>query len=142
MPWRDGLFWLAIIAAGVYWGAAYLLLGRHPDPQWTQHLLYGVLIYPVLEEVVFRGLLQDLAHRHLGALRALKLGPLSHANILVSLLFTGLHFIYHPPLWAASVLAPSLIFGLLKDRTGRLIAPILLHMIYNAGDILVFRATF
>ena len=57
---------------------------------------------------------------------------------LVSLVFTGLHFINHPPAWAASVLIPSLIFGFFRDRTGRLLAPILLHVFYNSGFIWIF----
>jgi len=51
--------------------------------------------------------------------------------------FTGLHFIYQPPLWAALVLFPSLVFGFFKDRTRGLAAPIILHSFYNAGFLWV-----
>jgi len=137
--WQDSLFYAALGGALLVWLCMYLLFEPDPDPGWPlrepMRFLYPALLYPVVEELLFRGLLQDLAHRHLTPWR---LGPLSHANILVSLVFTGLHFIHHPPAWAASVLIPSLIFGFFRDRTGRLTAPILLHVFYNSGYIWVF----
>jgi len=36
------------------------------------------------------------------------------------------------------VFFPSLVFGYFKDRTGRLTAPILLHIFYNAGFLWLF----
>ncbi|MGD2074778.1 MAG: JDVT-CTERM system glutamic-type intramembrane protease [Gammaproteobacteria bacterium] len=137
--WVDPLFFAALAAAVVYWVVLYRTSGAGPDPGWPlrdpARFVYPALIYPIVEELVFRGLVQDLAHRHL---RPWHLGPLSHANILTSLLFTALHFVNHPPLWAAAVLAPSLIFGFFKDRTGRLAAPILLHVFYNSGYFWLF----
>lgn len=93
------------------------------------------LFYPVLEEVVFRGLIQELVQQTVSA-RAF--GPLSVANLLTSLLFTGLHFLTHTPLWAALVFFPSLVFGYFKDRHRSLRAPILLHVCYNAGFLWLF----
>ncbi len=137
--WRDPLFFVALAAALTYWLGLYLLTGRQPDLGWPLRepwrFVYPALLYPLVEELVFRGLIQDLAHQHL---RPWSLGPLTHANILTSLLFTALHFFSHPPLWAAAVLAPSLVFGLFKDRSGRLAAPILLHAFYNSGYFWLF----
>ena len=99
--------------------------------------LLPVLLYPVVEEIVFRGLVQELVHEYISQR---VLGPLSIANILTSCLFTGLHFLYHAPLWAALVFFPSLVFGFFKDRSGRLTAPILLHSFYNAGFLWLFSA--
>ena len=94
-----------------------------------------VLCYPVLEEIVFRGLIQELVSDYLSRQ---SLGPLSVANLLTSVLFTALHFLYHPPLWAALVFFPSLVFGFFKDRTRQLTAPIILHIFYNAGFVWLF----
>ena len=139
--WQDPLFYGALAAALLVWLGMYLLFEPAIDPGWPLHdpwrFLYPALLYPVVEELVFRGLLQDLAHRHL---KPWRLGPLSHANILVSLLFTALHFINHTPLWAAAVLVPSLVFGLFKDRSGGLTAPIVLHVFYNSGYLWLFAA--
>ena len=96
-----------------------------------------MLVYPVLEEIVFRGLIQEFVHDYLSKAR---LGPLSHANLLTSVLFTGMHFVNHSPLWAALVFFPSLVFGFFKDRTQGLMAPIILHVFYNAGFLWLFSA--
>ncbi len=137
--WKDPLFFAAIGVALLYWGVLYAVTQPVPDPAWPLHdplrFIYPALLYPIIEELVFRGYLQELAHRRLAAWR---LGPLSHANILTSLLFTALHFINHPPLWAAAVFVPSLLFGFFKDRSGRLGAPILLHVFYNSGYFWLF----
>jgi membrane protease YdiL (CAAX protease family) len=137
--WRDPLFYLALAAALVYWAGVYFYSRPQPDLDWPLQaplrFLYPALLYPLVEELIFRGLIQDLAHRHLSAWR---LGPLTHANILTSLLFTALHFINHPPLWAAAVFLPSLVFGFFKDRTGTLAAPVVLHVFYNSGYFWLF----
>jgi membrane protease YdiL (CAAX protease family) len=137
--WRDRLFWLAVMAGPLCWLVLLLLL--KPAPHWTWPLaapvqyLLPVLVYPVLEEIVFRGLLQELAQEFISR-RAF--GPLSLANLLTSLVFTGFHFLNHAPLWAALVFFPSLVFGFFKDRYRTLTAPIVLHGFYNAGFLLLF----
>ena len=137
---RDRLFWLAVMAGPLCWLLLYLLL-RPATPQWSWPLaapadyLLPVLFYPVLEEIVFRGLLQELAQEFISRRT---FGPLSLANLLTSLVFTGFHFLNHAPLWAALVFFPSLVFGFFKDRHQTLAAPILLHGFYNAGFLLLF----
>lgn len=137
--WRDPLFYLALAAAVIFWTGLYLLLQPTPDPGWPLdaplRFLSAALLYPVVEELVFRGLIQDFFHQRL---KPWHVGPISHANLLTSLAFTALHFINHPPLWAAAVLIPSLIFGFFKDRTRGLGAPIALHVFYNTGYFWVF----
>ena len=141
LPCNDPLFLLAMAAGPVCWLTIYLIL--QPAVQWAWPLalpwqfLLPVVVYPVAEELVFRGLIQELLQEYLGIGR---LGPLSMANLLTSCLFTGLHFIYHPPVWAALVFFPSLVFGFFKERTAALTAPIILHAFYNAGFIWLFSA--
>ena len=138
---RDPLFHGALLAGPVSWLVLYPLLD--PVLRWDWPLtqpglfLMPALVYPVLEEIAFRGLLQELVHEHVS--RG-SLGPVTHANLLTSGVFTALHFIYHPPLWAALVLFPSLVFGFFKDRTQALVAPITLHVFYNAGFLWLFSA--
>lgn len=137
--WRDPLFYAAMAAGMVFWLILFALTDPQPDPGWALReplrFLVPALVYPVVEELVFRGLIQDLAQEYL---KPWRLGPLTHANILTSLLFTALHFINHPPLWAAGVLAPSLVFGFFRERTAGLAAPIVLHSFYNSGYFLIF----
>jgi len=137
--WQDPLFYAALMAGPLFWIALYLI--QQPVIQWgwprllPWQFLVPVVFYPLVEEMVFRGLLQELVH---GYISHRSLGPFSVANLLTSVVFTGMHFIYHAPVWAALVFFPSLVFGYFKDRTGRLTAPILLHIFYNAGFLWLF----
>ena len=127
------------MAGLLVWLALYFI--QQPTVQWgwpfvqPWPFLIPVLVYPLLEEIAFRGLIQELVRDFISRRFW---GPLSIANLLTSLLFTGMHFITHPPLWAALVLFPSLVFGFFKDRTNRLLAPIILHVFYNAGYFWLF----
>ena len=137
--WQDPLFFAALAAALLYWLTLYLITQPAVDAGWPfrepLRFLYPALLYPIVEEWIFRGFVQEFVHRHLQAWR---LGPLSHANILTSLLFTALHFINHAPLAAAMVFIPSLLFGFFKDRSGQLAAPVALHIFYNSGYFWLF----
>jgi membrane protease YdiL (CAAX protease family) len=136
---KDFLFLMALLAGPVCWLVLYVLYA--PVPDWDKPLEYPLwflklaLLYPVAEELLFRGLIQELVHDHIS--RA-AYGPLTLANLLTSVVFAAAHLIYHPPLWAVLVFFPSLVFGFFKERTGALTAPILLHAFYNAGYIWLF----
>ncbi len=137
--WRDPVFIGAIAAALFYWGLLSAISTPATDLAWPLReplrFLYPALLYPVIEEIIFRGWLQEFIQARF---RSWRLGPLTHANLFTSLVFTALHFINHPPLWAAAVFLPSLLFGLAKDRSGGLTAPILLHVFYNSGYFWLF----
>jgi membrane protease YdiL (CAAX protease family) len=141
LPWKDPLFLLAMAAGPACWLALCFILQPALQLSWPVafpwQFLLPVVVYPVAEEIVFRGLIQELSQEYLGNGG---LGPLSIANLLTSCLFTGMHFLYHPPVWAALVFFPSLVFGFFKERTGALTAPIVLHAFYNAGFIWLFSA--
>lgn len=139
---RDSQFWLAVCAAALVWGLGYLGFSPRPDWGWPVHrpsdVLYLVLLYPLLEELLFRGVLQGLLLKRT-ELQA-KVAGLTRANLVTSLIFTGLHFLMHPPLAAMAVLLPSLIFGYFRDRHGNLLAPILLHGYFNLGYFWIFAS--
>jgi len=131
---RDPHFLVAVTAGLVFWGLLALVAGvRAPGPggllSWPY--LYLGVVAPVLEELAFRGALQGwLLDTHYGQGRAL---GLTAANVTASVVFTAIHFAYHPPVWAAAVLFPSLVFGHLRDRTGSVLPAIYLHVFYNLG---------
>jgi len=135
---RDHLFWMALLAGPGVWLILYFWFPTHPrqndglDPWWTLLLLAG--LYPLLEEWLFRGLLQPqlLTYR---PLRTRLLG-LSNANLLTSLLFAAAHLFVQSPLWAAAVIVPSLIFGAFRDRYQSVVPAIILHSFYNLGYFL------
>lgn len=91
-----------------------------------------VLLYPITEEIFFRGLIQPYIANKTNR----KVGLLSLANIITSAIFSFLHFFSHPPIWAISIFIPSLAFGYCKDRYQTMHAPIILHIYYNFGYFL------
>ncbi|MCU7844784.1 MAG: JDVT-CTERM system CAAX-type protease [Candidatus Thiodiazotropha sp. (ex Monitilora ramsayi)] len=127
-------FFLAAVAAGpIIWFLVYAtsllpITGRDFS---ASQLLLLVLIYPVLEELAFRGLIQGYLSGVKGmSIRRVKL---TGANWVTSLLFTAAHIIYTPILLASLVFVPSLIFGELRDRYHSTIPSMILHCYYNLG---------
>jgi len=92
----------------------------------------------VLEEIVFRGGIQSALMTK--AFFARKWFQISFANVLTSVIFAGMHVFSQPPLWAAMVLLPSLVFGWARDRYITILPSIFLHALYNAGFVWFFVA--
>jgi len=140
---RDRHFILAIVLAIIVWGFMWWMgMGREPF-RWAldfpRAFLLSVVVYPVLEEMAFRGFIQSYLLIRPGFQK--RFYGLSRANIVTSFLFVALHFVNHLPLWALSVMAPSLIFGYFRDRYQSVIPAILLHCFYNAGYFSFFVST-
>ena len=91
-----------------------------------------VLLYPILEETLFRGMVQPALARRLSG----QFLNLSLANIVASGIFALTHLVNHDPVWAMVTFFPSLVFGFSQDRYKALQAPITLHCYYNAGYFL------
>jgi len=117
------------------WAALGLLLGPHlRAPAGWLAWASLLLVQPFLEELVFRGLLQGQALRLITADgQPRRWGPLTIANILVTVAFVALHLRAQPLAWALAVAAPSLVLGHLRERTGSVWPPMLVHAFYNAG---------
>jgi membrane protease YdiL (CAAX protease family) len=132
---RDTHAMLALLAAVPVWLALALWAGaymRYPTGVWAWASL--LLVQPVLEELVFRGILQGQALR-LMALNGepRRLGPVTLANVLVTVGFVALHLRSQPLAWALAVAGPSLVLGHLRERLGSVWPAMLVHVIYNAG---------
>jgi membrane protease YdiL (CAAX protease family) len=137
MAATDWQFYLVIagsVATGVFfwlWLPAGYADSIASDP-WR--LVSFLLIYPLLEEWVFRGVLQgELLKREWGKRRGI---GISNANLVTSVVFVLLHFINHPPLWAVAVFVPSLVFGHFRERHESLVTPMLLHSFFNLTYLL------
>jgi membrane protease YdiL (CAAX protease family) len=136
---HDKWFGAAVLAALGFWLGLILIFQVAPQPGvlWQQPSKYLMLllVLPVLEEVVFRGLVQDMLQRWVRQRRVLSL---SYANLLTSVGFVLAHLPFHPLLWTLAVFVPSLIFGFFKDRYNSLLPPVLLHVFYNIGYFLLY----
>jgi len=135
------LFWPLVVAAGV--AAAELqrllfdvqantiahetlgLLVASEDALWRAALLALVLIgAPIFEEVMYRGVLQQ-------TLRGAGLGPWM-AIAVTSALFALMHANVADSQAVVALCVLSLGFGWIYEKTGRLSAPIAMHMMFNS----------
>lgn len=128
-------------AGPVVWILLWVLNGNQFSltttlPLYT--LLLVIVVYPVLEEIVFRGALQGWLLSH-NKFATRFLPGITLANIITSLVFALFHLINQSPAWAFMIFFPSLVFGWARDRFGFLTASIALHSFYNAGFFLLFK---
>jgi len=135
---RDGQFYLCLGLGPLSWWFMSTLFPVRQDlglpPIAYFQLVLIILVYPVLEEIVFRGLLLEF----LGKRFSRRFGLLTVANLLTSIAFVVAHLIYSSWLWALLVFFPSLVFGYLKERHQSLLSPILMHGFYNLGYVWLF----
>jgi hypothetical protein len=133
--WLGDLHFALALVAGVLFWLALAALGKPGPAHGVAALGVLVLLQPLLEELLFRGLIQGkLLNRTWGQRR---FAGFTQANLATSMLFTTLHFASHPPLWAAGVLLPSMLFGYFRDRHDSVYPAIALHVFYNAGYFLL-----
>jgi len=98
--------------------------------------LSGVILYPVIEELAFRGFIQTwLLEKSI--FRNKPFLHISNANIVTSFLFASFHLFNQSPMWAALIFAPSLVFGYLRDRYDAVTPSIVIHAWYNLGFFLL-----
>jgi membrane protease YdiL (CAAX protease family) len=126
---------LALGLAVPVWAALGVLFGQrmHAPASWAAWASL-LLVQPLLEELVFRGILQGQALRlttRCGQPR--RLGPVTLANVLVTAGFVALHLRAQPLAWALAVAVPSLVFGHLRERFASVWPAVLVHAFYNAG---------
>jgi uncharacterized protein len=136
-PWTDAQLYL-LLAATVATGVAlwwYLPPGyAWPIASEPWRLFALLLLYPVVEEWLFRGLLQgELLSRRWGAVRHL---GFSRANLLTSTAFALVHLVNQPWTWVLAVFAPSLALGHFRERYGGIRMPVLLHIAFNLTYVL------
>lgn len=133
----DWQFWAAILLGPITWLALWWLAGKPvPDGIAIKVLLTAVILYPVIEELAFRGFIQTLLLEK-SIFRNTLMPKITNANIVTSFLFASFHFFNQPPLWAASIFFPSLVFGYLRDRYNAVVPSIVVHAWYNLGFLLL-----
>jgi membrane protease YdiL (CAAX protease family) len=109
-----------------------LLLDSDRDFWLAILLSLVILAVPVLEELLYRGLLQDALVR-IGLNRWLGIG-------LASLVFAFMHYTAAAPHAVAALFVLGVGFGWAYERTGRLLAPIVMHALFNLGNVLLAMA--
>lgn len=95
--------------------------------------LFGVLVAPAAEELLFRGFIYPVVERSSGA---------SVAVFATSLVFSLLHGVQYGWRWQNLILllVVGVVFGMIRARTGSIIPPTLVHSSYNASLFLMIFA--
>lgn len=90
----------------------------------------AVIIAPLIEEIVFRGVFQTSLLRVFRGMR----WP---ALLVASAVFSVIHFSVVPWQGLISLFVLGLVFGYVYERTGSLLTPILAHAVFNAANITI-----
>ena len=137
--WKDPVYSFVVLMGPVFWGVLWLIgtpltfsLG-----QSGYFYLTVLLIYPLIEELFFRGTLQ-LYLEQKGFFKR-SLFSINSANIVTSMIFSLMHLYSHNLLWSVLVFFPSIVFGWSITRYKTLLAPMILHVFYNAGYYILFN---
>lgn len=122
-------------------GPASVLVGNYDDTGlphavtrgygWLlTFLLIQFLLIALPEEIFYRGYLQTRLQMRFGRFPLFG-GDIGPAVWVTSALFALGHLIAIPSAGRLAVFFPSLLFGWLRDRTGSVVAPIVLHALSN-----------
>ncbi len=132
----DPHFLVALALGPCVWVVLYFLPLNSASSLDIIMLLTVCLMYPILEELAFRGFVQSWL---LDTVQVAKkqLAGVSLANVTTSVIFAALHLFNQPPLWAAAVFFPSVVFGYFRERHDSVLPCIILHCWYNTGFFFV-----
>ncbi len=143
LPSKKGLklfLWIAILTVVLYpflffgywvWykGNSFGIPGNRQILAAVSKGLTGVLIAAIPEEFFFRGYLQEHIFKKYD-FKIIKI--LSMKNILTSVLFGAVHAIAFLDITKATTFFPSLLFGLMTERSkGRIFYSVLFHVVAN-----------
>ena len=128
-----------MIGAPVVWSGIGWIFGFGFDfgsfARWSFKTAAILFIFPVLEEIVFRGLIQDYLLIKTKSWDFF-LG-ITWANWLTTLLFCMTHLVTRSLLVASLVIIPSLLLGALRDKGFSIRALAAIHLYWNGGVYLL-----
>ncbi|MFY9608183.1 MAG: CPBP family intramembrane glutamic endopeptidase [Blastocatellia bacterium] len=138
---RSALFWI-LFSAGVivalvgFSQVAVRFLPESQDTTFAELLrsspqvriavaLLATLSAPIVEEVVYRGVLFSALRSRAGVAAAL---------VLVTMLFASVHFLQYWGAWAtlSGLVLLSLILTIVRERTGSILPSVMIHFVNNA----------
>lgn len=146
LSWLIAYPWVFTVSQAVETFIAYFSFGPHIEQEAIQFFrgittnfavvivsfLVVALIVPIIEEIVFRGFVQQWLKRYMNPLPAIIL-----TGIAFSLAhFSGAQGISNIPLITALFIL-SLFLGFLRERQGNLLAPIALHAMVNTITLFI-----
>jgi membrane protease YdiL (CAAX protease family) len=100
-------------------------------------VLTQVFIVALAEEIFFRGYLQERMAKIWPLERTLFGAPFGRAIVVAAVVFALAHFVGEYRVDRLGPFFPALVFGMLRAKTGRVVAPILFHAYCNVlGEVL------
>ncbi len=96
-------------------------------------LIRYIIISPIIEEWLFRGIIQ----KKLMEVYNKKLLGIHISNILTSFLFSVMHLINSSLVHAILVFVPSLVFGHIYAKCGKIYPNVFLHSFYNLNVFII-----
>ena len=94
-----------------------------------------LIFVPFAEEYLFRGLFQSILFTKFSG----SIYILSYANIITSITFSLSHIFYNDLLHSFLVFFPSLVFGVLYDRSRSIIPSFITHFVYNINIFIIYN---
>jgi membrane protease YdiL (CAAX protease family) len=98
-------------------------------------VISACLLYPLVEEIVFRGLFQHQLNKLKWARRIFLYTSVS--NYVVSVCFALLHFLIFINFLALLVFIPSIVLGYFYNKTSSVAPSFILHSFYNICAICI-----
>ena len=111
------------------WGFQRFVSAGFPD--FWNFMAYQFLLVALPEEFFFRGYFQTTLNRVFGQPWKILGTPLGWSWILTAVVFAFAHSVISLQWWHFSIFFPALLFGYLRERTGTITAPIILHAFSN-----------
>ena len=131
------VFWWSCVLSGPPVALATARVGFGVAVDRPLRDLALLCLWALVEEIIFRGALQPALARAF-ADRASPLPWLTASNVATSIVFAAAHLWRHPPFMALAVFPVSLLFGIARERSGRIGPPVLLHVYFN---VLLYAAS-
>ena len=129
--YRDYKFLSAlVVGALVLWLIQDVVPVFKSEQVLTITVLFSLIVWqPVIEEILFRGVLQGQLLKYKWAQHTV-IG-ITMGNVVVSILFVSVHLVNVTAVWSLLVFFPSIVFGYLRDTYRSVYPSIIAHMSYN-----------
>ena len=109
-----------------------------PKKYLVETLLYQILVVGLSEEFFYRGYLQPLIQKKYNRV-IIKFLDLDTGVILLSLLFAIGHIFTYYTIFSLLTFFPSLVFGILRNKTDSIIASMIYHGFSNSIMVLIIH---
>lgn len=104
-------------------------------------IIIQIILVAIPEEFFYRGFLQPRLQAAAGSRVVFWRGDIGWGILATSVVFAVGHLVTVPSLHRLAVFFPSIMFGWLKDRSGSLLMPVLVHALSNILMAILYRFT-